>query len=149
MMATNLQHRCPARHALSLLAALFVLAVTLAARASEPLDLFDSETQARSHCGRSSVVWLEVPAKTYWLKGQRGYGGSRSGGYTCLKDAKSTGNHPNGGKAGAKTRARHHHGTAPINRRRETTPLNAASSAPSCAKPGNIYPQLWRIEAGA
>jgi len=38
-------------------------------------------------------VWLDVPARIYWLKGQRGYGGKpRRGGYTCRSDAIRTGN---------------------------------------------------------
>jgi hypothetical protein len=62
-------------------------------QASEPLDLFDSETAARNHCGGDSVVWLDVPAKTYWRKGQRGYAGvPKDGGYTCQSDAIHSGN---------------------------------------------------------
>jgi hypothetical protein len=61
--------------------------------ASEPLDLFDNEANARKHCGKDPVVWLDVPSKTYWAKGQRGYGRSKTGGFTCRKDAIHTGNH--------------------------------------------------------
>lgn len=62
-------------------------------RASEPLDLFSSEAAARTHCGDDTVVWLDVPANAYSLKGQRGYGGSaRDGGYTCRRDAVHAGN---------------------------------------------------------
>lgn len=69
--------------------------------ASEPLDLFDGEAAARKHCGKDAVVWLDVPTKTFWSKGQSGYGRSKSGGYTCRKDAVNTGNH-----ASAAARAR-------------------------------------------
>lgn len=62
--------------------------------ASEPLDMFDSEAAAIKHCGRDPVVWLDVPSRAYWLKGEKGYGGSKSGGYTCRKDAIRSGNHP-------------------------------------------------------
>lgn len=61
--------------------------------ASEPLDLFDNEAAAREHCGKEAVVWLDVPSHTFWLKGQKGYGASKTGGYTCRKDATKTGNH--------------------------------------------------------
>jgi hypothetical protein len=61
--------------------------------ASEPLDLFDSEAAAKKHCGKDAVVWLDVPSRTFWMKGQRGYGRSKTGGYTCRKDAMHTGNH--------------------------------------------------------
>ena len=62
-------------------------------RASEPLDTFDSEAAALQHCGTDAVVWLDVPTHTFWRKGQKGYGASRSGSYTCRKDAIKTGNH--------------------------------------------------------
>ena len=62
-------------------------------RASEPLDLFESEAAAFQHCGSDTVVWLDVPTRTYWLKSQRGYGAKpRSGGYTCRSDAVRSGN---------------------------------------------------------
>lgn len=63
-------------------------------RASEPLDMFDSEAAAKKHCGGEPVVWLDVPSRTYWLKGEKGYGVSKTGGYTCRKDAAHAGNHP-------------------------------------------------------
>jgi hypothetical protein len=65
--------------------------------ASEPLDLFDNEAAAVKHCGKDAVVWLDVPSKTYWVKNQRGYGHSKSGGYTCRKDAAKSGNHASRG----------------------------------------------------
>ena len=62
-------------------------------RASEPLDLFDSEASALKHCSGDLVVWLDVPARIYSFKGQRGYGGNpRRGGYTCQRDAVRSGN---------------------------------------------------------
>jgi hypothetical protein len=61
--------------------------------ASEPLDMFDSEAAAVKHCGRDPVVWLDVPSHAYWVKGQKGYGRSKTGGYTCRKDADHAGNH--------------------------------------------------------
>lgn len=83
-------HRC----ACGLVAAPLLLRAVPAA-ASEPLDLYDSEATARSHCGSDAVVWLDVPAKTYWLEGQKGFDGRpHDGGFTCRHDAVSTGNHP-------------------------------------------------------
>lgn len=61
--------------------------------ASEPLDTFDSEAAAKKHCGKDAVVWLDVPSHTFWTKGQKGYGRSKTGSYTCRKDAIHTGNH--------------------------------------------------------
>jgi hypothetical protein len=60
--------------------------------ASEPLDMFDSQAAAIKHCGHDAVVWLDVPSHTFWLRGQRGYGASKTGGYTCENDAVKSGN---------------------------------------------------------
>lgn len=60
--------------------------------ASEPLDTFDTEAVAVQHCGKDAVVWLDVPTHTFWSKGQKGYGASKSGSYTCRNDAIKTGN---------------------------------------------------------
>lgn len=74
-------------------AGLVPLLLVAPVRASEPLDLFNSEAAARTHCGDDTVVWLDVPANAYSFKGQRGYGGSsRRGGYTCRNDADHAGN---------------------------------------------------------
>ncbi|HEX3971302.1 MAG TPA: hypothetical protein VHX19_08255 [Stellaceae bacterium] len=70
-----------------------MLPLSSALRASEPLDMFDSETAALKHCGHNPVVWLDVPSHMFWVKGQHGYGTSKAGGYTCKKDAVKSGNH--------------------------------------------------------
>jgi hypothetical protein len=69
-----------------------LLAAALPVQASEPLDMFDSEAAALEHCANNPVVWLDVPSHTFWLKGRRGYGASKNGGYTCEKDAIKSGN---------------------------------------------------------
>jgi hypothetical protein len=61
--------------------------------ASEPLDTFDTEAAALKHCGHDAIVWLDVPSHTFWSKGQKGYGRSKNGSFTCRKDAIKTGNH--------------------------------------------------------
>lgn len=61
--------------------------------ASEPLDTFDTEAAAKKHCGKDPVVWLDVPSHAFWAKGQKGYGRSKTGSYTCREDAIHTGNH--------------------------------------------------------
>jgi hypothetical protein len=70
-----------------------LLALSRAAGASEPLDTFDTEATALKHCGKDPVVWLDVPTHAFWSKGQKGYGRSKNGSYTCRKDAMKTGNH--------------------------------------------------------
>lgn len=85
-----------ARAAKLVFAALAVGAILLplAARleASEPLDLYDTESAARQHCRGDTVVWLDVPSNRYWLKGEAEYGRTKAGGYTCKKDAIRSGN---------------------------------------------------------
>jgi hypothetical protein len=76
-----------------IVAVALLLMTALPLRASEPLDMFDMEAAALEHCGKDAVVWLDVPSHTYWLKGEKGYGASKSGSYTCRRDAIRTGNH--------------------------------------------------------
>jgi hypothetical protein len=76
-----------------IVAVALLLMTALPLRASEPLDTFDMEAAALEHCGKDAVVWLDVPSHTYWLKGEKGYGASKSGSYTCRRDAIRTGNH--------------------------------------------------------
>ncbi len=84
------------------LAALLLIEIAVAtprAFAGEPLDLFDTEREAVKHCGKDTVVWLNVPAARYRLKGEAGYGAGKGGGYTCRKDADHSHNkHVAGGK---------------------------------------------------
>jgi hypothetical protein len=70
----------------------FVCVGLHAARAAEPMDLFETERQAIQHCGRDAAVWLVVPKSTYWRKGETGYGIGHDGGYTCQKDAEHASN---------------------------------------------------------
>jgi hypothetical protein len=74
-------------------AGLLLLSHAALLSASEPLDTYDSEAAALKHCGKDAVVWLDVPSHTFWSRGQKGYGHSKSGTYTCRKDALKTGNH--------------------------------------------------------
>jgi len=77
------------------LAALLVAEIVLlerGARASEPLNLFESEQSAIAHCGSDTVVWLDVPSNRYSYKGEPSYGANKDGGYTCKRDADRAGN---------------------------------------------------------
>jgi hypothetical protein len=76
----------------SIFVAAALLALSRVTSASEPLDTFDTEAAALKHCGKDPVVWLDVPTHTFWSKGQTGYARSKSGSYTCRKDAMKTGN---------------------------------------------------------
>jgi hypothetical protein len=55
------------------------------------LTLFATEQQAQGHCPRDVVVWLNLPSGVYHFKGQRWYGRTRSGAYTCRLEADRAG----------------------------------------------------------
>jgi hypothetical protein len=49
--------------------------------------LFDTESQARAHCPKDVVVWLNIPSGIYHYKGERWYGRTKHGAYACEKEA--------------------------------------------------------------
>jgi hypothetical protein len=59
-------------------------------------SLFASESNARSVCGQTNVVWAVFDSGRYYKPGSPGYEwgkGERKGAYTCEKAAKSKGWH--------------------------------------------------------
>ncbi len=56
------------------------------AQASLP-PLFDTESAAQAHCPKDVVVWLNIPSGIYHYKGERWYGRTKHGAYTCEKEA--------------------------------------------------------------
>jgi hypothetical protein len=65
------------------------------------LTLFPTEQQARLHCPRDMVVWLNLRSGVYHIKGQQYYGvaGDPDGtAYTCRKEADQTGNRISNGE---------------------------------------------------
>jgi hypothetical protein len=59
---------------------------TVVAQASLP-PLFDTEGAAQAHCPKDVVVWLNIPSGIYHYKGERWYGRTKHGAYTCKKEA--------------------------------------------------------------
>jgi len=53
--------------------------------------LFDAESAAQAHCPRDVVVWLNVPTGIYHYKGERWYGRTKHGAFTCEKEALADG----------------------------------------------------------
>jgi hypothetical protein len=47
------------------------------------LDQFSTEAEARMHCPRDTVVWLNLPTMIWRYKGQRWYGNTKHGAYVC------------------------------------------------------------------
>jgi hypothetical protein len=74
--------------------AALLAAQAFGARASEPLDLFRSESQAKQHCGHDVVVWLNVTTNRYEVVGKADHQGTAHGGYTCERDAIRARNRP-------------------------------------------------------
>ncbi|MFL9998606.1 hypothetical protein PQR34_44610 [Paraburkholderia sediminicola] len=52
---------------------------------------FQSEQQARQHCPRDTVVWVNTKTGVYHFKGQRWYGNTREGAYECRGEANDEG----------------------------------------------------------
>lgn len=60
------------------------------AQASLP-PLFSTESEAQAHCPRDVVVWLNIPSGIYHYKGERWYGRTKHGAYSCEKEALAAG----------------------------------------------------------
>jgi hypothetical protein len=54
-------------------------------------QLFPTERGAQAHCPRDTVVWLNIPSGIYHYKGERWYGRTKHGAYTCEKEAIAAG----------------------------------------------------------
>jgi hypothetical protein len=54
-------------------------------------DQYTTESQAKSHCSRGTVVWANLDSKIYHFAGTGDYGHTKSGAYMCEKDAMSQG----------------------------------------------------------
>jgi hypothetical protein len=52
---------------------------------------FHTEQEARQHCPKDSVVWVNTKTGVYHFKGQRWYGNTREGVYACRAEANSEG----------------------------------------------------------
>lgn len=53
--------------------------------------LFDTQSAAQSHCPHDVVVWLNIPSGIYHYQGERWYGRTKHGAYTCEKEAIAAG----------------------------------------------------------
>lgn len=48
---------------------------------------FQNEQEARQHCPKDTVVWVNTKTGVYHFKGQRWYGNTKEGAYECRNDA--------------------------------------------------------------
>jgi hypothetical protein len=89
------------RFAMSLAFASFVPALALtavlwprlivAAPSAVPPASFATEKEAEQHCMGDLVVWLDLPRRTYYYRGQQRYGATPGGAYVCRNEAKGAG----------------------------------------------------------
>jgi hypothetical protein len=56
-----------------------------------PLPTFPSEREAREHCPKDTVVWLNLPTGIYHYRGERWYGYTVGGVYVCRGEADQAG----------------------------------------------------------
>jgi hypothetical protein len=78
------------RRTLICLAALVVVGFFSALPAAD-LGQFATESAARQHCPRDTVVWLNIPTMIWHYKGERWYGRTKHGAYVCEKEAAAAG----------------------------------------------------------
>jgi hypothetical protein len=57
--------------------------------ASPPTASFATEKEAEQHCPGDLAVWLDVPSRTYYYRGQQRYGATKDGAYVCRNEAKA------------------------------------------------------------
>jgi len=70
------------------LVAMFWPRPSVAASPGSPPVKFPSEKEAEQRCPNDLVVWLDLPSRTYYYRGQKRYGATQSGGYVCRDEAK-------------------------------------------------------------
>jgi hypothetical protein len=65
--------------------------LTLAASSAAPPPNFPTEKEAEQHCPGDLAVWLDLPSRIYYFRGQQRYGATKSGAYVCRDEAKGAG----------------------------------------------------------
>jgi hypothetical protein len=65
--------------------------VILAAATAAPPENFPTQKEAEQHCPADLVVWLDLPSRTYYFRGQQRYGSTKGGAYVCRDEAKGGG----------------------------------------------------------
>jgi len=59
--------------------------------AAAPPASFATEKEAGEHCTSDLVVWLDLPSRTFYYRGQQRYGATKGGAYVCRNEAKGAG----------------------------------------------------------
>jgi hypothetical protein len=76
--------------ALALIGVLWPRLILAASSAAPPAN-FATEKEAEQHCSGDLVVWLDVPSRIYYYRGQQRYGATKGGAYVCRNEAKGAG----------------------------------------------------------
>jgi hypothetical protein len=50
-----------------------------------------AEKEAEQHCSGDLAVWLDLPSRIYYYRGQQRYGATKGGAYVCRNEAKGAG----------------------------------------------------------
>jgi len=58
------------------------------------LNQFGNEAQAKGHCPRDTVVWVNLSSNIYHFAGSKDYGTTKHGAYMCEKDTTAQGMRP-------------------------------------------------------
>jgi hypothetical protein len=58
------------------------------------LNQFGNEAQARGHCPKDTVVWVNLSSNIYHFAGSKDYGTTKHGAYMCEKDTTAQGMRP-------------------------------------------------------
>jgi lipid A 3-O-deacylase len=72
-----------------ILSFLFITSVAI----GHPLTTFKDRASPQEECSKDTVVWLDLPTDTYYLKGNPWYGLTKNGAYVCKPEAESAGAH--------------------------------------------------------
>ena len=67
------------------------LAFAACAQAPEVLVAFRTEQQAREHCPKDTVVWVDPQTGEYYLNTSPSYGHAGTGRYACRREAELAG----------------------------------------------------------
>ncbi len=72
-----------------LIASLIVAGTNFALAEEPPLTLY--KTASSAACANDETVWVDPAARLYYLKGDKLYGKTSRGGYSCRKQADGAG----------------------------------------------------------
>ena len=77
--------------AIVLAAVLFFSTLSPVYAGAPPAPHFQSEQEAKHHCPKDVIVWVNTKTRVYHLKAERWYGATKDGAYVCRKEADAEG----------------------------------------------------------